>query len=175
MTDFRSDSVLGTQITIVDRSGDITITSPATQDLEDALQIVGSIAKEGNGGIEIEVTGPDGRIFGPQWIQTKANIKNNAGDFTQKVDVSSGGDYTVDFSDTNGFVGEEKFTVVAPTTQPTAAATTPAAAARTTRTAATTLPTPWPTATQSPLPPITAMCSLAFAGMLIVLVRGRGR
>jgi hypothetical protein len=172
---FRSDSKLRQLITIVDRSGDITITSPPDQDIGDALRIEGNIAHGGNGGVEIEVNGPDGRIFGPQWIQTKADIKNNAGVFTQKVAVSSGGDYKVVFSDTKGFIGEKTFTVVAPTTQPAAVATTLAAAVRTTRPATTTVPTPWPTTTSSPLSPVTAIFSLAFAGLLMVLVSMRSR
>ncbi len=172
---FRSDSKLRQLITIVDRSGDITITSPPAQDIGEALRIEGNIANGGNDGVEIEVDGPDGRIFGPQWIQTKADIKNNAGVFTQKVAVSSSGDYKVEFSDTNGFIGEKSFTVTAPTTQPTAVAATTAAAARTTPATTNTVPTPWPTTTASPLPPITAISGLAFAGMLTVLMRRRDR
>ena len=171
----RSDSKTLQLITIIDRSGDIEITSPVTQDLQDALRIEGNIKNGGNNGIEIEVSGPDGRIFGPQWIQTKADIRNNAGVFTQKVDAASGGDYTVDFSDTKGFVGEKTFTVVAPTTQPTAVATTAATAVKTPSRIATTVPTPWPTTAQSPLSPFTVLCGLACAGMLVVLAGWRSR
>ncbi|MGA2122188.1 MAG: hypothetical protein ABSG49_09130 [Methanoregula sp.] len=170
-----SDSTILQLITIVDRSTDIEITSPVSQDLKDALRIEGNIANGGNDGVEIEVSGPDGRIFGPQWIQTKADIKNNAGVFTQKVDVSSSGDYQVDFTDAKGFIGEKAFTVVAPTAQPTAVATTTAAVVKTTRTITTTAPTPWPTTAKSPLSPFAVMCSLAGAGMLIVLMRRRAQ
>jgi hypothetical protein len=168
----RSDSKTLMLITIVDRSSSIEITSPVTQDLEDALRIEGNIAKGGNDGVEIEVHGPDGRIFGPQWIQTKADIKNNAGVFTQKVPVTSGGDYTVDFSDAKGYVGQKSFTVVAPTSQPTAVITAAPTIAKTTRAPTTTVPTPWPTTAQSPLSTLTVMGGLAAAGMLVVLRRG---
>ena len=160
-------------ITVQDRSSDIEITSPVMQNLNDALRIEGELKNGGNDGVEIEVSGPDGRMFGPQWIGTKANIKNNGGIFTQKVTVSSGGEYTVEFSDADGYIGSKAFTVVAPTTAPTAVPTTTAAVVKTTRTSATTVPTPWPTATQSPLSPLPVLGGLAFAGMLVVLMTRR--
>ncbi|MDD4137223.1 MAG: hypothetical protein PHT99_04920 [Methanoregula sp.] len=160
-------------ITIVDRSGDIEITSPVSQDLEDALRIEGELKSGGNAGIEIEVHGPDGRIFGPQWIQTKASLKNSAGIFTQKVDVTTSGDYTVDFTDAKGYIGQKSFTVVAPATQTVAVVTTAAAAVKTTRAPVTTIPTPWPTTTKSSLSPITIMGGLLVAGMLMVFMTRR--
>ncbi|MDD1694336.1 MAG: hypothetical protein LUQ71_06385 [Methanoregula sp.] len=171
----RSDSKTLQLITIIDRSGEIEITSPVSQDIGDALRIEGELKNGGSDGIEVEVHGPDGRIFGPQWIQTKASIKNNAGVFTQKVSVTSSGDYTVDFSDSDGFIGTKSFTVVAPATQQTAVPTKTAAVVKTTRTLVTTAPTPWPTTAQSPLSPFTVMCSLAFAGMLTVLMTKRSQ
>jgi hypothetical protein len=171
----RSGSVTLQLITIVDRSGDIDITSPVSQDLSEALRIEGDIKDGGNNGVQIEVSGPDGDIFGPQWIQTKSDLRTGAGVFTQQVTVNSGGDYKVDFSDSNGFIGEKVFTVVAPTTAPTAAATGTAAVVRTTR-PATTLPTPWPTTTaQSPLPTLVTICALACAGILAVMKMSRSR
>ncbi len=65
-----SDSVTLQLPVLIDRSGDITITSPMTQTLDEALRIEGYITKIGNDGVQIEVRGPDGRIFGPQWIGT---------------------------------------------------------------------------------------------------------
>lgn len=168
----RSDSRTMMLVTIIDRSGEIEITSPVTQDLDEALRIEGNIKDGGNKGIELEVHGPDGRIFGPQWIQTKAEVRNNAGVFTQKVSVTGAGDYTVDFSDSEGYVGTKSFTVVAPTTQATAIPTTKAVV-KTTRTTATPTATPWPTTEQSPLSPLTVMGSLAVAGMLMVLTARR--
>ncbi|MFA6331882.1 MAG: hypothetical protein WCX22_02925 [Methanoregula sp.] len=170
----RSDSTTLALITIIDRSGEIEITSPESQDIEDALRIEGELKNGGNSGVEIEVSGPDGRIYGPQWIGTKASIKNNAGVFTQKVDVTAGGDYTVEFSDAKGYVGTKSFTVVAPTTVATAVPVT-TAVVKTTKTTATTVPTPWPTTAKSPLSPLTVMAGLAGAGMLVVLVSRKTR
>ncbi len=159
-------------ITILDRSGDIEITSPVTQDIKTALRIEGSIKDLASNGVEVEVSGPDGRIFGPQWIQTKTDIKNDNGVFTQKVDVTSGGEYTVDFSDAKGYIGAVTFTVTAPTVATTALPTLTAAPVKTTHAGpATTAPTPWPTTTQSPLSLLTVLTALAGAGMIALLVK----
>jgi len=170
----RSDSITMKLITIIDRSAEIEITSPVTQDLKDALRIEGELKKGGNDGVQIEVTGPDGRVFGPQWIQTKNNIKNDGGIFTQKVAVTSGGDYTVQFSDADGYVGSKTFTVVAPTVATTVPTRTPTVV-KTTRTPATTAPTPWPTTAQSPLSPITAIAGIGAAALAVVLAARRIR
>lgn len=170
----RSDSKTMQLIKVIDRSDEIEITSPVTQDLKDALRIEGELKNGGNDGIELEVNGPDGRIFGPQWIQTKNNIKNGAGIFTQKVAVTSGGDYTVEFSDADGYIGSKSFTVVAPTVATTAPTRT-ATVVKTTRTVATSAPTPWPTATQSSLSPLTAAAGIAAAGLVVVLAARRSR
>ncbi|MGA2918602.1 hypothetical protein [Methanoregula sp.] len=170
-----SDSTTLQLITIVDRSGNIEITSPVSQDLDEALRVEGDILHAGNGGVQIEVTGPDGEVFPATWIQTQADIRNGAGVFTKKVPVTSGGDYKVDFSDSNGFIGEKVFTVVAPTTAPTAVVTGTAAVVRTTR-PVTTVPTPWPvTTTQSPLPSLIPIDALLCAGMMAVMTGSRDR
>ena len=52
-----TDSVTLQLPVLIDRSGEITITSPMTQVLVDALRIEGSIAKIGNDGVQIEVRG----------------------------------------------------------------------------------------------------------------------
>jgi hypothetical protein len=169
----RSDSRTVQLITIIDRSSEIEITSPESQALDEALRIEGEIAKESNNGVEIEVSGPDGRIWGPEWIQTKDVIKNGAGTFTQKVTVTEAGTYTVDFTDAKGFIGRKTFTVVGPTPAPTAAVTTGAAAAKTTK-AVTTAPTPWPTTTQaSPVSPLMVVVGLAVAGIAIAFIGRR--
>ncbi|MDD1686087.1 hypothetical protein [Methanoregula sp.] len=169
-----SDSITLQLITIIDRSDEIEITSPVTQNIDGALRIEGEIKDLGDGGVELEVNGPDGRIYGPQWIGTKASIKNNAGIFTQKVDVTSGGDYTVDFSDAKGYIGTKYFTVVAPTTVATTVPIT-TAVVKITKTSATTIPTPWPTTAKSPLSPLTVLVGIAGAGMLAVLMSRKNR
>src|SRR5512137_1007955 len=100
-----SDSKTWQLPVLIDRSGEITITSPMTQNVDEALRIEGYIAKIGNDGVEIAVRGPNGAIFGPQWIGTKLNVQSGAGVFTQFVPVTAPGEYDVTFKDTKGFIG----------------------------------------------------------------------
>jgi hypothetical protein len=168
-----SDSVTWQMINLIDRSDEIEITSPITQELKNALRIEGSIKDLGSGGVQIEVRGPDGRIFGPQYIATTNNIQNSAGKFTKKVTVSSAGTYDVDFSDADGYIGKVTFTVVAPKISATTVIPTTTAMVVKTSNVPTTEPTPWPVATQSPLSPLTVLCSAGLAGLFIVLMQRR--
>lgn len=161
-----SDSVTLQLPKLLDRSGDITITSPMTQTSAEPLRIEGSIVKVGNEGVQIEVTGPDGVVFGPQWIGTKLYIQSGAGEFTQQVSVTKPGDYEVSFQDAKGYIGVKTFKVVAsatpvPTTIPTTAVTTRPL---------TTSPTTLPATTQSPLSPTLVAGALALVGLLSVIV-----
>ena len=162
-----SDSVTFQLINILDRSGEITITAPVTQTLEEALRIEGSVEKLSNEGVQIEVRGPEGRIFGPQYIGTKTDIKTSAGIFNQQVTVTGPGTYEVSFSDPKGYIGIKKFEVLPPPTpEPTTvpATTVPVT---TTQISTTTIPTPLPT-TQSPLPLPIILGALAVAGLVAV-------
>jgi len=153
---------------LLDRSGDITITSPMSQPISEALRIEGSITKLGNEGVELEVRGPDGRIFGPQYIGTKENQRDGSGVFTQKVTVTQPGEYDVYFADADGFIGIKTFTVQAPaTTTPV-----PTTAVITTR-SPTTVPTPLPTTTQSPLSLLPVIAALTVIGLLAVSMARR--
>ena len=166
-----SDSITLQLPKLIDRSGDITITSPMTQNTDEALRIEGSITKIGNEGVEIEVRGPDGSIFGPQWIGTKLHLQSGAGEFTQKVTVTRPGEYEVFFNEVKGYIGVKTFKVVAPATPvPTTLHTT---APVTTR-PPTTVPTPLPTTNQSPLSLIPIVAALSFVGLLsVVLMKKR--
>jgi len=156
---------------LIDRSAEITITSPMTQVIDEALRIEGYIAKIGNDGVQIEVRGPDGgSIFGPQWIGTTLQIQSGAGEFTKKVVVTKPGEYDVYFKDVKGYIGVKTFTVTAPTPVPT---TVPTTAPVTTR-PPTTVPTPLPTTTKSPLSLMPIVAALAIMGLLsVVLMKKR--
>jgi hypothetical protein len=167
----RSDSRTLQLVKLIDRSGEITITSPMTQTPDGALRIEGSINKLGNEGVKIEVRGPDGVVF-DNWIGTKESLQSGAGVFTKLVTVSGPGDYDVMFTDSKGFIGTKTFKVTAPATQATTAIPTTTAVVKTTK-ALTTAPTPWPTATQSPLSPITAFIGITGAGLVSVFVMKR--
>ena len=152
---------------LIDRSGDITITSPMTQTPGEALRIEGSVVKVGNEGVEIEVRGPDGVIFGPQWIGTKIIIQSGAGVFTKLVAVTNPGKYDVTFKDAKGYIGVVTFNVPAPvTTTPT---TVPTTAPVTTR-PPTTVPTSLPATTQSPLSPVSLVAALGIVGVLFAVL-----
>jgi len=165
-----SDSVTLQLPRLIDRSGEITITSPVTQTADEPLRIEGSVIKVGDEGVQIEVSGPDGVIFGPQWIGTKLHLQSGAGEFTQQVTVTKPGVYEVIFKDAKGYVGVKTFNVVAaatsaPTTIRTTVSTTPPK---------TTVPTPLPTTTQSPLSLLTIVTALSVAGLVsVILVKKR--
>jgi hypothetical protein len=156
---------------LIDRSAEITITSPMTQVIDEALRIEGYIVKIGNDGVQIEVRGPDGgSIFGPQWIGTTLQIQSGAGEFTKKVVVTNPGEYDVYFKDVKGYIGVKTFTVTAPTPVPT---TVPTTAPVTTR-PPTTVPTSLPTTTKSPLSLMPIVAALAIMGLLsVVLMKKR--
>lgn len=159
-------------VTLIDRSDEIEITPPLTQELADALRIEGAIKDLGADGVKIEVRGPDGVIFREQYIPTTRNIKDGSGAFSKKIAVISAGEYEVTFADAKGYIGEVQYNVVAPVTAiPTTIPTTTAAVIKTT--VPTTVPTPWPTATQSPLLPSTALLSLCIGGLLAFLAARR--
>jgi hypothetical protein len=166
-----TDSVTLQLPVLIDRSNEITITSPMTQALVDALRIEGYIKDIGNEGVQIEVRGLDGTVFGPEWIGTTELIQSGDGEFTKKVVVTKAGMYDVYFKDVKGYVGVKTFTVTAPaTTVPTTVRTTTAITSR----PPTTVPTPMPTTTKSPLSLMPIVAALAFVGLVsIVLMKKR--
>lgn len=166
-----SDSVTVQLVKLIDRSDEIEITSPLTQTTAEALRIEGSIKKLGASGVQLEVRGPDGIVFEPQYILTTNNIQDGAGKFTKKVPIDKPGEYEVSFKDSNGYIGTVTFVVTAPVTQTTAAPTVTPLVVKTTKAPAV-QPTPLPTETpQSPFSLATLLCALGCAGMLVVLTR----
>ena len=162
-----TDSVTLQLPRLLDRSNEITITSPMKQTSDEPLRIEGSVTKVGNEGVQIEVTGPDGVIFGPQWIGTKELIQSGAGEFTQQVSVSKPGDYEVSFRDSKGYIGVKTFKVIAPATPvPTTIPTTAPVTSRPSTTV-TTIP---PTTTQAPLSFIPIIIALSLVGIVSVIV-----
>jgi hypothetical protein len=166
-----SDSVTLQLPMLIDRSGEITITSPMTQPLAEALRIEGYIKDIGNEGVQIEVRGPDGTVFGPEWIGTTELIQSGDGEFTKKVFVTKSGEYDVYFKDAKSYIGVKTFTVTAPaTTAPTTVRTTTPVTTR----PPTTAPTPLPTTTQAPLSLMPIVAALSFVGLLsVVLMKKR--
>jgi hypothetical protein len=165
-----TDSVTLQLPVLIDRSGEITITSPMTQVIAEALRIEGSIAKIGNDGVQIEVRDPDGSsIFGPKWIGTTELIQSGAGEFTQKVPVIKPGQYDVYFKDQKSYIGVKTFTVTSPVTVPTTVRTTTAVTSR----PPTTVPTPLPTTTKSPMSLLPIGMALLVMGLVSVVLHRR--
>ena len=161
-----SDSVTQRLVKVVDRSGEITITSAMTQDIKDALMIEGSIAKLGNDGVKLEVRGPEGPVFGPTWIETKREMKLGAGEYTKTINVNVPGDYDVHFTDAKGYIGVVTFHVTAPTlTQ--IATQTPTLTQITTQIPTTSTPTPIPTKSPFSLPHL--LIALSIIGGISIL------
>ena len=164
-----SDSMTWQLPKLIDRSGDITITSPLSQTFDEALRIEGSITKAGDKGVEMVVTGPEGIIFGPQEIDTKLQTQDGAGEFTQQVTVKQPGEYDVTFKDAKGYVGVKTFTVNAAvlpiqTTVPTTTVTTLPPI---------TAPASSATMTKSPLSPLTIIAVLSILGLISVIINKR--
>jgi hypothetical protein len=165
-----SDSTTMKLVNVLDRSGEITIKSPLSQNLKDALMIEGSIAKLGDAGVKLEVRGPEGPVFGPTWTETKKEMKQGAGEFTKTINVNVPGDYDVSFTDAKGYIGVVTFHVTTPT--PTIIPEkTPTFNQITTRIPATTIPTPTPTPTKTPLSPVPLLLSFCLISWLSILSR----
>ncbi|MFA6362767.1 hypothetical protein [Methanoregula sp.] len=163
----RDDSVSSLLITLTDRSSELTITSPTTQNLADALLIAGSLKKGGNSGIQLQVDGESaGRVFGPQYIRTENNLQSGDGFFTQTVTVTQPDNYNVQFADAKGTIAVITFHVVAPTaatTVPTVTTTKKVTIVKTTAL------TPIPTATKSPL---SAVLVIGALGIVMLIASG---
>jgi hypothetical protein len=99
-------------------------------------------------------------------------VQSGDGVFTKLVTVTGPGEYDVAFTDAKGYIGTVTFNVAAPATQVITTVPTITAVVKTTK-ALTTVPTPWPTATQSPLSPITALVGIAGAGLVAIYVMKR--
>ena len=161
-----SDSITLQVPQLIDRSGDITITSPMSQTFNEALRIEGSVTRLGNKGVEIEVRGRNGFGYGPQYINTKVDFRSGAGVFTRRVVVTEPGTYDVYFKDEEGFIGVKTFNVIPPvTSSPT---TVPKTTVITTRQK--TVLTTVPTTTQSPLSLVPVVAALTGVGLLAIII-----
>jgi hypothetical protein len=94
-------------VNLVDRSDEIRLTSPASQNFDQKIIIAGSIKGDENSGVQIEVIGPDNQvIFGPSYVNT-----DYLGNFATDIPVTEPGDYEVSFTDARGYVGYRIITV----------------------------------------------------------------
>ena len=157
---------------LIDRSGDITITSPESQTFEEALRIEGSMLRLGTQGIEIEVRGPDGFISGPEFIDTRMDFRTGGGIFTRRIAVTAPGTYQVTFIDENRYTGTKTFTVLPGVAQ--APTTVPSMTPATTR-LPTTAPVPSlpPTTPRSPMSLFSSLGALSIIGLVAIWIGKR--
>ncbi|HTY52271.1 MAG TPA: hypothetical protein VMB35_03665 [Methanomicrobiales archaeon] len=117
---FGGESKLQKQVTLIDRQGEITITSPVTQSFTGILSIRGSVSTAGNNGTQLRVDHNGMTIYGPLYIATL----NNA--FSTQIEITDGGTYTAFFSDYRSYIGSAQFTVLQPvSTTPVVVTTVP--------------------------------------------------
>jgi hypothetical protein len=121
-TTFGGSSTTLQFVTLIDRSADLIINAPLTQDFDGGLDITGSVSGLGNSGIEIRVIRASETVFGPEYIQTDAN-----GAFSTSVPIMQGGSYQVVFSDTKGYIGTADFSVTGGPSTPSTTTPTPTA------------------------------------------------
>ena len=94
-------------VNLFDRSDDIQLSSPATQNFDGKMNVAGIIRGDTNSGVQIEVIGPDETVvFGPRYINT-----DYQGNFAIDVVITEPGDYEVSFTDAKGYVGKRSITV----------------------------------------------------------------
>jgi hypothetical protein len=102
---------------LVDRSGDLRISSPLTQDFDGSLDIRGAVTDIGGGGVRILVKHDDTTVYGPEYIRTDVD-----GRFSATVPIPEAGTYRVTFSDARGYIDTREFVVTgAPTPSETQA------------------------------------------------------
>lgn len=105
---------------IIDRTDELTIKSPRTQEMDGTLELRGIIPQLKNTGVQIEVIGPNNEVvFGPEYIATQ-----NDGSFSKDIRIDMPGTYEVSFTDAKGYIGTFAFEVT-PKFEPTTVPTTP--------------------------------------------------
>jgi hypothetical protein len=118
--DYGSGSDTQKIIQIIDRSDEISLTSPAVQTMSGTLMIAGRGETLGSNGVEITVQGPSGPVFGPRYIPTDAN-----GRFSEDVPISESGTYSIRFADAAGYITTMTVTVTNAAATPTPEPETP--------------------------------------------------
>ncbi len=163
-----SSSVTRRVVTIVDRSDEVAIESPGSQDLLSALTVTGRVKDMGNGVITVRAFGPEDFTFGPLQLITSTGFADKDGHFSTKIPVTLGGEYQISISDKDGFIGEFSFNVTGGTNTTQTVSLTPTSTLppKPLETVATRTQTPLPTPTKSPLPGFIGVCSLLSAYLL---------
>ena len=115
-TTFGGSSKVQQMVELIDRSKDIVVDSPLTQEFDGTLDLRGTVSGIGDAGVQVRVEHDAAVIYGPKYIRTDAN-----GAFSEEVPIPDGGTYGVTFSDTKGFISTVTFVISgkpAPTSTP---------------------------------------------------------
>ena len=117
-----SSSVTLKLVNLIDRSGEIVLTVPKDQNLDEALVIEGYIPDIGVATLTLKIDGPKGYSLPDQNIRTTTTLGSKDGYFSKKVDVTEPGNYYVNVYDSKGFITQLRYSV---TDSPAVTATTP--------------------------------------------------
>ena len=120
-----SSSVTLKLVNLIDRSGEIILTVPKEQNLDEALVIEGYIPEIGVTTITITIDGPKGFSLPEQNIRTTTTLGSKDGHFSKKVDVTEPGNYYVNFYDPKGFIAQIRYSVTVSSKNPLSTPQTP--------------------------------------------------
>ncbi|QXO95987.1 hypothetical protein KSK55_06300 [Methanospirillum purgamenti] len=167
-----SSSVVRKIVQITDRSDEITLTSPQSQQIAQALTISGRMRGIGDGVLTVRLFGPYEFMHGPQQVITKKGFADNSGEFSTTIPVPSSGEYQASISDKSGYIGEYTFTVSDPSQSEGTALTTepteePTSAPTPVITPETIIAPPSPTPTQSSFPFISLLSAIIGAVFIL--------
>lgn len=87
-------------INLVDRSDEVILTSPDSQQFDGELDIEGYIRDFTENAVQIDLFLDGNPVFGPEFIPV-----NKQGDFSYDIPIFSAGPYTIRFTDYNGMIG----------------------------------------------------------------------
>jgi len=91
---------------IVNRTADLTVSSPLTQAYDGTLLVAGSIKNYGSEGVQLTVkTAAGDSVFSPRYIST------SNGAFSQRVPIHAGGQYVAEIMDNTSYVWTVEYTV----------------------------------------------------------------
>ena len=106
-----SSSVTLLLVNLIDRSGEIVLTVPKEQTLDEALLIEGYIPDIGVATIMMKIDGPKGFSLPEQSIRTTTTLGSKDGQFSKKVNVTDPGNYYVNVYDAKGYITQLKYSV----------------------------------------------------------------
>lgn len=93
-------------LNLVDRSLLLRTGSPLSQEYTGRLVVTGNVQDLGTAGVELQVSGPSGTVFGPEWITT-----DSQGSFSRIIMIDEPGLYTARISDRRGLIGALRYIV----------------------------------------------------------------